>query len=1043
MPDTLRPGLERRLKSEIRGDVRFDRFTRGRYATDASHYQIMPLGVVAPRSMEEAARAIAISREEGVPVLPRGGGTSQCGQTVNAALVVDCSKYLNRILDLDIENRRCVVEPGIVLDDLNRALKPHGLWFPVDISTASRATIGGMTGNNSCGARSLRYGNTRENVISVDAILADGETAHFGPASPTLAEFPPSSPVRRLASDLLALGAREAGEIVARFPKVQRRVGGYNIDAFLPGRNDLNLAHILIGSEGTLGFTTQVELKLAPLLGRRAVGACHFGRFYDAMDAAQHIVRLKPIGVELIDRTMLELAGEIAIFRPTLQQFVRGAPDAILLVEFGEEDQDENLRRLKQLHELMGDLGYAWDNAGTKQGGVVDILDTTLQAAITEVRTSGLNIMMSMKDEGKPVSFVEDCAVPLEHLAEYTSRLTAVFEKHGTRGTWYAHAGAGCLHVRPVLNLRLEKDVKAMRAIAEDAFAMVREYKGSHSGEHGDGIVRSEFHEFMFGERLVRAFEEVKARFDPNGLFNPGKIVHAPKFDDRSNFRFKPGYRGEDIATKLDWSAWPGAGGGFQGAVEMCNNNGACRKIEGGVMCPSYRVTRDERDVTRGRANSLRLAVTGQLGPDALTADDMLETMKLCVSCKACRRECPTGVDMARMKIEVLAARAARFGYSLRDRLIGWLPRYAPYAAKWPWLMNARNVLPGAAWLSEQIAGLSARRSLPKWRRDVFEHDGFVDAMNSPLARSVSLPPCGGGLGRGVATSVDASNLPPSRSPLASDLPRKGGGEDGASGQLSANKSDSGKHVVLFADTFNRYFERENLDAAIAVLRAAGYAVHIATPSDGAKRPLCCGRTFLSVGAVDEARKEAERTLKALQPFVDAGIPVVGLEPSCILSFRDEIPALVKTGAANRLSTLALTFEEFLAREHKAGRLELKLKPSPERALVHGHCHQKSFEAFGPVQTVLKLVPELQVETIESSCCGMAGAFGYGADTIDVSLAMGELSLLPAVRKAPGDAIIVADGTSCRHQIHDGTGREAVHVARVLARALDAPQAST
>jgi len=997
LADTLRPGLERRLRAEVAGDVGFDRFTRGRYATDASHYQIMPLGMVAPRTVDDAARAIAIAREEGVSVLPRGGGTSQCGQTVNASLVIDCSKYLNRIVSLDVENRRCVVEPGIVLDDLNRALKPHGLWFPVDISTASRATIGGMTGNNSCGARSMRYGNTRENVISVNAIMADGRVQVFGPASPSLAEFPSSSPMHTLASDLLALGAREAGEIEARFPKVQRRVGGYNLDAFLPGRNDLNFAHILIGSEGTLSFTTQVELKLAPLLGRRAVGACHFGRFYDAMDAAQHIVRLKPIGVELIDRTMIELARQIAMFRPTLEQFVRGDPDAILLVEFGEDDQAENLRRLKQLGELMGDLGYAWSNTGAKQGGVVEILDPALQAAITEVRTSGLNIMMSMKEEGKPVSFVEDCAVPLEHLAEYTAKLTNVFEKHGTRGTWYAHAGAGCLHVRPVLNLRLDKDVKAMRAIAEDAFAMVREYKGSHSGEHGDGIVRSEFHEFMFGPKLVRAFEQVKARFDPDGLFNPGKIVHAPKFDDRSNFRFKPGYRGEDIATKLDWSAWPGAGGGFQGAVEMCNNNGACRKIDGGVMCPSYRVTRDERDVTRGRANSLRLAVTGQLGPDALTSDEMAETMKLCVSCKACRRECPTGVDMARMKIEVQAARAKRFGFSLRDRLIGWLPRYAPYAAKVPWLMNLRNVLPGAAWLSQQIAGFSARRSLPRWRRDVFD-DVAANTIVAPRASRVDLPLSGGGEGRASTDGV--------------------------------------RQVILFADTFNRYFERENLDAAIAVLTAAGYAVQVAQPADASKRPLCCGRTFLSVGAVGQAREEAERTLAALAPFIDKGIPVIGLEPSCILSFRDEVPALVKSGTAQKLASLALTFEEFLAREHKAGRLDLKLKSLPQRALLHGHCHQKAFEAFGPVQTVLKLVPDIAVETIESSCCGMAGAFGYAADTIDVSLAMGELSLLPAVRKAADDAIIVADGTSCRHQIHDGTGRDAVHVARVLAGCL-------
>ena len=470
---------------------------------------------------------------------------------------------------------------------------------------------------------------------------------------------------------------------------------------FLPGRNDVNLAHILVGSEGTLGFSTRIELKLAPLLGRRAVGACHFGSFAQAMDAAQHLVKLGPIAVELVDRTMLGLAREIAMFQPTIEAVVRGDPEAILFVEFAEDDHNENVRRLLRLSEVIGDLGLGWDKPGAKWGGVIEVLDPRLQSAITEMRTAGLNIMMSMKEEGKPVSFVEDCAVPLEHLAEYTSRLTDIFAKHGTRGTWYAHASVGCLHVRPVLNLRLEKDVKAMRAIAEEAFAMVLDYKGSHSGEHGDGIVRSEFHEKMFGPRLVRAFEEVKDRFDPKGLFNPGKIVRAPKFDDRSLFRYGPDYRGEEIRTHLDWSAYPGAGGGFQGAVEMCNNNGACRALAGGVMCPSYRVTRDERDVTRGRANTLRLAITGQLGPDALASDAMAETLKLCVSCKACRRECPTGVDMARMKIEVQAARLAKHGLSLHDRLVGYLPRYAPYAAKFPRLANLRNEQP---WLA-QLAG--------------------------------------------------------------------------------------------------------------------------------------------------------------------------------------------------------------------------------------------------------------------------------------------------------------------------------------------------
>src|ERR1700730_14036615 len=700
MAVTIAPGLERRLKAEITGDVLFSRFDRGRYATDASHYQVTPVGVVVPRSMADAERAIALAQQEGISVLPRGGGTSQAGQTVNSSLVIDCSRNLNRVLDLDVAGRRCVVEPGMVLDELNRELKPHGLWFPVDISTASRATIGGMVGNNSCGARSLRYGNTRENVLSIDAVLANGASQHFGPTAPDLSDIPAHSPLFPIARDLVALAAQEAEEIESNFPKVQRRVGGYNLDSLVPGRNDFKLAHILVGSEGTLAFSTSIELKLSPLLGRRAVGACHFGSFFAAMDAAQHIVKLGPIAVELIDQTMLGLAREIAMFGPTIDALVRGDPQAILFVEFAEADQGENFRRLLRLNELIGDLGFGWDKRGGKWGGVIEVLDAKLQTAINDMRTAGLNIMMSMKEEGKPVSFVEDCAVPLEHLAEYTSKLTDIFEKHGTRGTWYAHASVGCLHVRPVVNLRREQAVNAMRAIAEEAFDLVRAYQGSHSGEHGDGIVRSEFHEKMFGAQIMHAFERIKDIYDPRGVFNPGRIVRAPKFDDRRLLRFGIDYRGEDVRTQLDWSAYPGSGGGFQGAVEMCNNNGACRALAGGVMCPSYRVTRDERDVTRGRANTLRLAVTGQLGPDALASDAMAEALKLCVSCKACRRECPTGVDMARMKIEIAAARAKRRGLTLFDRLTGALPRYAPYAARLAPILNLRDRLPGLARLS-------------------------------------------------------------------------------------------------------------------------------------------------------------------------------------------------------------------------------------------------------------------------------------------------------------------------------------------------------
>ncbi|VIO77442.1 FAD-binding and (Fe-S)-binding domain-containing protein [Bradyrhizobium ivorense] len=974
--------LEQRLRSNLTGDVFFDAFNRGRYATDASFYQIMPAGVVVPRTIDEALRTLAIARDDGRIVTPRGGGTSQCGQTVNDGIVVDFSKHLNRIVSLDIANRSCVVEPGIVLDDLNRQLKKHGLWFPVDVSTASRATIGGMAGNNSCGGRSLRYGTMRDNTLSMDAALADGTLLHFGEVPRDLTRVNSPESGRKLFRDMLDLGEREAAEIAERFPKVQRRVGGYNLDALVPRNAPNNLAHLLVGSEGTLAFTTQVALKLWPVIRNKVLGVCHFGSFYEAMDAAQHLVKLRPIAVELVDRTMIALGRDIAMFQPIISAAVRGDPEAILVVEFAEEDQADNLARLKQLGELMADLGFGWDKPQRKWGGVVEIVEPALQSGIADFRAAGLNVMMSMKQEGKPVSFVEDCAVPLPHLADYTERLNAVFAKHGTRGTMYAHASEGCLHVRPVLNLKLDKDVKAMRAIAEEAFEMMREYKGSHSGEHGDGLVRSEFHEAMFGGRIVADFREVKQRFDPDNTLNPGKIVDPPKMDDRSLFRYRPDYRVAEMKTALDWSAYPGAGGGFQGAVEMCNNNGACRKLEGGVMCPSYRATRNEKDVTRGRANTLRLAISGQLGPDALASDEMAETLKLCVSCKACRHECPTGVDMAKMKIEVLAARASKHGLSLRDRLVGYLPRYVDLASRLAPLANLRNHSPLLRALFEKFAGISARRALPAFRRDPFRPD--AETFGPP----------------------------------------------------------DGREVVLFADTFNRAYERENLDAAIEVLVAGGYRVHLPKPSDSG-RPLCCGRTFLSAGLVEQARSELNRLVAAYAPFAARGVPIIGLEPSCLLTLRDELLSLRSDDAAKSISAHALLFEEFLVREAETGRLSLPLGPVGAKAMVHGHCHQKSFGAFKPVEKVLRLVPGLDVKTIESSCCGMAGAFGYGAETYQASIEMAELSLLPAVRGADRDTLIVADGTSCRHQIRDGSGRTPLHVASVLAMSLKCAKSSS
>ncbi|TQV81613.1 FAD-binding and (Fe-S)-binding domain-containing protein [Denitrobaculum tricleocarpae] len=995
----LDSSLQRRLALEIQGATHFDPFSLGRYATDASVYQMMPLGVIVPQNLEDVRKSFAIARDAGVPVLPRGGGTSQCGQTVNNALVIDTSRHLNKLLELDVENRRCVVEPGIVLDHLNAALKPHGLWFPVDVSTSSRATIGGMTGNNSCGSRSIRYGTMRDNVDAIDALLADGTPLHFGPVAPDLATANKASPEHDLFRDLLALGAREAEEIRQRFPDVARRVGGYNIDALVPANGipgngaalngetagGNNLSHLLVGSEGTLAYSTRIELRLSPLPQTKVLGVCHFASFYEAMDATQHLVSLDPAFVELVDRTMIDLARDVAMYRPTIEGVVRGNPEALLLVEFAGDDQNENLRRLKELGERMGDLGFAWNEDGKHWGGVVEITNPSEQSALMEVRKAGLNIMMSMKSEGKPISFVEDCAVRLTDLAEYTARLTAIFDKHGTRGTWYAHASVGCLHVRPVLNLKLDEDLRKMRAIAEEAFDMVAEYKGSHSGEHGDGIVRSEHHERMFGTRMIRSFEEVKDRLDPEGLLNPGKIVRAPKMDERALLRYGADYKEADFRSLLDWSAYPGAAGGFQGAVEMCNNNGACRKLDAGVMCPSYRVTKDERDSVRGRANSLRLALSGQLGPDALTSDDMIETLKLCVACKGCKRECPTGVDMSKMKTEVLAARIGKQGLGLHDRLVAYLPRYASYASKAPWLPNLRDRIPGLAKVMEGVTGFSAKRKLPKWRSDSFDE-------------------------RAAGMTGEAAPEPDKR------------------------------EVVLLADTFNRYFEPENLHAALAVLSAGGYKVLFAQAADS-KRPLCCGRTFLSVGLIKEAEIEAERVIDALLPFVERGVPIVGLEPSCLLTLRDEYGALfpgdsIRQGQVAKIASQAVLLEEFLSREMESGDLNLDLKPVAEKAFLHGHCHQKAFAALTPVQRVLGLIPDLKVETIESSCCGMAGAFGYGTETYDTSLQMAELSLLPKVREAAPDDLVIADGTSCRHQIADGSQRKAQHVAQILKSAL-------
>ncbi len=943
------PKLEAALRKAVRGEVLFGRADRGRYATDASIYQVEPLGVVVPMTRDDLAATLAVARDFDVPVLGRGGGTSQCGQTVNRAVVLDCTKHLRKVLEIDTAARTALVEPGLVLGHLNAALKPHKLFFPVDPSTHQRCTIGGMAGNNSCGGKSIRYGLMADNVEAVDALLADGSRQRFGPAAET------HEPEGLLAA-LRALGEREAAEIAARFPKQLRRVGGYNIDCLTPdaktaGRD--NLARLLVGSEGTLALSEALLLKLAPIKPRKVVGICQFPTFRAAMEATQHLVTLDPEAVELVDRTMIDLGRGIPIYRATIDTMLIGEPEALLMVEFHGDDDAWLASRLAALDEVMGDIGHP--------RAVVRVVDLKQQAEIAEVREAGLNIMMSEKSAGKPISFIEDCAVDLPDLAEYTTRLNAVFARHGSRPTYYAHASVGCLHVRPVLNMKDATDVRAMRAIAEECFDLVREYKGSHSGEHGDGIARSEFNESMFGSRLARAFEQVKDLFDPTGLLNPGRVVRPPRFDDRGLFRYGPDYAAAPVTPRMDWSAWPGPQGGLLAAVEMCNNNGTCRKFDAGSMCPSYRVTRDETHLTRGRANTLRLALSGQLGPDALAGDDVAAAMKLCVSCKACRRECPVGVDMAKMKIEASAARAAKNGVALRERLVAELPRYAPWVSRVAPLANLRNRVPLLRRLGERFLGIAAERPLPAFRSDPFR-----DAE----------------IGRPTGAASE---------------------------------------VILFSDTFNRFYEPENLRAAVRVLRRFGLTPVMPKVTG---RPLCCGRTYLSAGLVDRAREEARRTLDALA----GDAPVLGLEPSCLMTLRDEFGSLLPGPAADRMKDRARLLTEYLA-EHK---IEAPMA-LPDKVLhVHGHCHQKSFGAFPAALAVLRKIEGATVKPIESSCCGMAGAFGYGAETLEASKQMAELSLMPAVRAAGADDIVVADGTSCRHQIADLGGREALHAVRVL-----------
>ena len=948
--------IAKEIQGQVKGKVLFDEFSRGRYSTDSSLYQIKPVGAVLPVDTNDVLQIMEYSQKHHIPLLARGGGSSQCGQTVGESIVLDYSKHQNKILEFNKEEKTVWVEPGIVLDQLNAYLKPYGLWYPVDVSTSSRATIGGMTGNNSCGSRSLYYGNMVNNVLAVEAILDDGTIHTFEDINKNYLEITNDQNRQyQIIKKFLDIKEKTKEEIDLHFPITQRRVGGYNIDLINP--NGFNTSNILVGSEGTLSLFKKIKLKLWEIPKQKVLGVCFFQKFNEAMALTKEMVKLKPTTVELLDKNLIDLAKAIPLYAGEINKYIKGDPEAVLMVEFIDEDLDLARQKLKDLESLV-----KTDNADNHFAAHENLQD---QKAIFEIRKAGLNILMSMKGDKKAVAFIEDCAVTLEHLDDYTSKLKEIFRKYNTSGMFYAHASVGTLHVRPVLNMKTEEDVKNMKSIAEEAFALVKQYKGSHSGEHGDGIVRSEFHEMMFGKKIVSAFEEIKDTFDPKGLLNPGKIVRPFKSDDRSLMRYKPGYKAENITTHYDWSAW----GQFSDAVEMCNNNGACRKLDSGVMCPSYRVTKEEKDLVRGRANTLRLALSNQLPEGSFASKEMFETMELCVSCKACQRECPMSVDMAKMKSEFLSHYYKKFSMSIKDKIISDMPKLI--------------------WLLKIIAPIfNTVKNIPLLDK-VIEIFGFSSKRQMPVVQNIA--------------------------PLK---------------EIYQTQPQLNNKIILLADTFNINFEIKNIMYAIKVLNKFGYQAIIPSFDDSnLSRPLCCGRTYISFGQMDKAKYEMNRFTNYLVNNGYAEMPVVGIEPSCLLTFNDEYKSLKGIDKREQLQNKFYLIEEFILEQIQQGK-KVNASTYTKNVLVHGHCHQKSQDRFKGLLDLLKIL-NIKHKAIDSSCCGMAGSFGYSSKNFDISKKMANLSLIPTINEHPED-VVVANGTSCRQQIFDFSKRDAKHVSELL-----------
>ncbi len=937
--------LEEELRAVVEGEVRFDEISRALYSTDASVYQIKPAGVVIPRHREDVIRAAKVCRGAHVPITMRGGGTAQGGQSIGEGLQIDTSKYFNRLLEVNAAERWVRVEPGIVLDELNAELAPLGMRFAPDISTASRATIGGMIANNSSGARSVLYGKTIDHVLALTVLLSDGSVAEFRELP--RAEVPSGGSLEaRCYATVLRLAADHAAEIDRRYPKILRRVGGYNLDDFVDASKQVNLARMMVGSEGTLGIVLEAKLRLVPLPKAKAVMAVLFGDLLESLEAAPVILAHKPSAIEVMDKAILDNTRQNAGLEKIRAGFVKGDPESILCVEFYSDRKEDLPLRLAALEADLRTRGFGYHYHHET--------DVAGQARIWSLREAALGLSMAVKEDAKSISFVEDTAVAPEKLSAFIGRFLEIVHAHDTTAGIYAHASVGCLHVRPVVNMKTAEGVKKFESIANAVADLVLEFGGALSGEHGDGLVRSPFMERMFGPVLYEAFREVKRTFDPGGLFNPGKITDAPPMTQ--NLRYGAKYKAANPFTFFDYSEY----GGMAGAVEMCSGVGACRKKLSGTMCPSYMATREESASTRGRANVLRLAMSGRLDESGLGDDGVYQVLDLCLECRACKAECPVGVDVARFKSEFLADYYSRHGVPMRAQALGNAALAAKWGSRFAPLANglARN---GALrWVGEKVAGIDARRTLPVWRWDTF----------AKRAR------------------------PQAKTPAAH----------------------------LFNDTFTNHYDPEIGVAALEVLERGGCSADVI-------RPGCCGRPLISQGLLRAARAHAEKLVNALHPIAARDEAILFLEPSCLSVLKDDAIGLLRgemQARAREVAAACKLFDEF------AAELDLPLQSHPGKILLHGHCHQKSLGLLPATMKLLSRIPGAKVVDLDAGCCGMAGSFGYTHGHYDVSKAIAERRLLPAVRKMSEGDTLVAPGTSCRHQVADFGGVEAVHPAVLI-----------